>query len=346
MSLEIVPTIPNEIAFEHTIYSAAWRDELRSALRTAEDLVAAGLIPADQIDAYRPVLTRYRFVLPRYYASLIDRTDPKCPIRLQAIPALEELLSETSSSPDPLGDRAHRPVERITHRYRDRVLLHLTPNCSMYCRFCFRKTLLNELSSEFFEGSYETALDYIRQNTSIREVIFSGGDPFLASESSLVQILESLDRIAHVERSRFHTRVPVTLPSRVEPSFVSKITAHSKKTVVVTHFNHPRELTANSRDACSQLRGGGVTLLNQSVLLAGVNDDAAVLESLSEELFSAGVLPYYLHQTDPSEGTGHFRVDPARGIEIYTELRARLSGYLIPRYVVDDVELPYKTSMT
>jgi lysine 2,3-aminomutase len=324
----------------------SWQREMAECLRTAEDLVAAGLIPAEQREAMRAVLGRYRLALPRYYAGLIDRADPRCPIRLQALPSLEELQVGDGYHADPLRDADHRPAPRVTHRYPGRALLHLTPNCSMYCRYCFRKTLLNDLRETLFDGEITQALDYFAQHREIEEVIFSGGDPLLASEAQLDAVLQRLDGIAHIERIRFHTRVPVTLPSRVTAEWAGRLKRLTKPVVLVAHFNHPRELTFQSESAIGRLQGAGVLVLNQSVLLRGVNDSPDVLADLSHGLFRLGVLPYYLHHPDPASGTAHFGVTEARGLEIHSALRARLSGYLVPRYVRDEPGVPYKRNVS
>lgn len=326
------------IAFEQD-----WKEALRTALRTPADLVADGWIRPEEAPRYEAVLARYPMVLPRYYSNLIDRNDPACPIRLQALPRIEELAP--AGKPDPLEDLAHRPVSRITHRYKNRALLHLTPNCSMSCRYCFRKTLLGPERGVFFEGEVEAALRYIETTPALEEVIFSGGDPFLANEKTLEHALERLGRVTHLRRVRFHSRVPVTLPMRVTESFARLLAVHTKPSVVVTHFNHPRELTDLARRALRTLRHAGHVLLNQSVLLSGVNDGAIVLKQLCEELFEAGALPYYLHHPDPAQGTAHFDITPERGREIHRQLRTDLPGYLVPRYVVDDPSFPFKSDV-
>lgn len=321
-----------------------WQDALRTALRTAEDLVKEGYIHEEERPAYEHVLKRYRFLLPRYFASLINKEDPNCPIRLQAIPDLREDHADDWSS-DPLDDLGHQPEVKLTHRYRHRLLIHLTPNCTMYCRYCFRKSLLNELSTEMFNGSHRRALDYIAEHQDVEEVIFSGGDPFLAAPAVLEEVLRYLGRTPHIRRVRYHTRVPVTLPMRVTKSLAELLVKSGKPTVVVTHFNHPREITAESRAACELLKQQGITLLNQSVLLRKVNDNVATLESLNMGLFDIGILPYYLHHPDRATGTRHFSMDGERGLRLWKELKERLPGYLVPRYVIDVVGMPYKVDM-
>lgn len=313
---------------------APWQLEWARSLSTVEDLVAERLVRPDEADRLRPVLARYRFRLPRYYAELVDRNDPGCPIRRQAVPSVDELVDPAAFAPDPLGDLAHQPVPRVTHRYRGRALLHLTPNCSMYCRYCFRKSLLNELSGELFAGAFDEAFGYFAK-ARIEEVILSGGDPFLVPDNTLEQIARRLGTLPHVRRFRVHTRVPVTFPSRVDSGLVAALAAFPRAKAVVTHFNHPKEVTEAAVGAVRRLREAEIVVLNQSVLLAGVNDAAEPLVELSERLFDAGVLPYYLHHPDRARGTSAFDVATAHGLAVHRELRRRLPGYLVPRYVVD-----------
>ncbi len=319
-----------------------WQKSLGQALRTARDLVQFGLIKSEEAAALQPVLEKYQFLLPRYYAGLIDKDDPRCPIRLQALPLLEELAAFGSG--DPLGDFKHRPVDRITHRYKNRALLHLTPNCSMYCRFCFRKTLLNESADTFFEGGLAPALDYLRHHGEIEEVILSGGDPLMVSDANLAWTLKQLAAIPHLQRIRIHSRVPVTFPERVTAELM-KAFAVEKPVVLVTHFNHPKELTAEALGACDALTNAGVRLLNQSVLLKNVNDDASTLKTLCEKLFAHGIQPYYLHHPDQAAGTAHFQLTHEEGKQIYETFRKSTSGYLVPRYVVDEGDAHYKSDV-
>lgn len=323
-----------------------WKQELQQSFRTALELLEAGYINADEYLTLKPVIARYQFLLPRYYASLIDRSDPKCPIRAQAIPSVNELSDSLKWLKDPLEDLNHKPLSRITHRYQGRVLLHLSPNCSMYCRFCFRKTLLNEMKADLFEGSITEGISYIQDTTSINEVILSGGDPLLMGTEALGTLIDMLDNISHIRRIRIHSRVPVTLPSRIDHALTSKLGNTKKHLVIVTHFNHPKEITSLSQYAASSLKAIGITLLNQSVLLSGVNDDVQTLIELSERLFDTGILPYYLHHPDKAQGTEYFSLSKEQGLKIYHEVRKNLSGYLVPRYVTDVVCKPYKVEVS
>jgi len=326
-------------------FQTSWQRELQESLRTATDLYQAGFISKSELPQYEKLLANYSFLLPRYYAGLIDKQDPHCPIRLQAIPMLEELEQKDEYDFDPLKDLQHQPAPKITHRYINRLLLHLTPNCSMYCRFCFRKSLLNEWAGELFEGSLEAAFAYIMNHAEVEEVIFSGGDPFMVTDSTLRRVILRLEDFAHITRIRFHTRVPVTFPVRVTNSLADLLSENRFNTVVVTHFNHPKELTPQAAEACHRLKQNEIVLLNQSVLLRGVNDRAETLTLLSKGLFEMGVLPYYLHHPDKAAGTQHFDVELEFGKGICRELQEKLPGYLVPRYVVDDGKHPYKVDL-
>ncbi len=320
----------------------SWKRELAAGLRTASQLAQAGLIPEEDTPRFEKLLARFPVLITPYYLGLIEPGNPHCPIRLQAIPDLREQDETPGLRADPLEDAAHRPAPRITHRYRNRALLHLTPNCSMVCRYCFRKSLLGEQKESFFEGEVETAIEYLETTPELEEVIFSGGDPFLAAEKTLERALDRLSRMTHIKRIRFHSRVPTTLPMRITPRFAELLASSTKPTAVVTHFNHPKELTEEAALALQTLKNAGISLLNQSVLLTRVNDDARILKVLSEKLYTGGVLPYYLHHPDRAVGTGHFDLPVERGIEIHTQLKTALPGYLVPRYVVDDPSYPFK----
>jgi lysine 2,3-aminomutase len=316
-----------------------WKEQFRQALRTPRQLVEHGLISADELRArnteWEKVAEKYSVFIPLYYAALIDSKNPNCPIRLQSVPKLEELLADNRASNDPLGDFAYRPADRLTHRYQGRALLHLTVNCPMYCRYCFRKSLLNENSEDFFAGNLDKAFGYLQNTRSIEEVILSGGDPLMVTDALLAATLERLGKIPHLRRVRIHTRAPVTMPARVDQGLLEALKRSALPVVLVTHFNHPKEATQRAAQACADLRASVQLLLNQSVLLKGVNDDVPTLRELSERLFEMGVTPYYLHQLDKAQGTTHFEVPVETGRALHSQLRKRLPGYLVPRYVVD-----------
>ncbi|MGI8586345.1 MAG: KamA family radical SAM protein [Chloroflexia bacterium] len=310
-----------------------WQQQLKQSIRTADGLRRAvgGRAPAGM----EAVLAEYKMSIPPYYFGLIDWDDPDDPILRQAVAAPGELVTIPEERHDPIGDARWSPVSRLTHRYPDRVLLYPTYLCSMYCRFCFRKERLNKQEAGFPHDGLAPALAYIAAHTEVREVILTGGDPLVLGDDKLAGLLASLGAIPHVEGIRIHTRVPVTLPMRVTPGLCEALSG-SKMLWVVTHFNHPRELTDEAVSACRALHRAGARLLNQNVLLKGVNDSAETLAELYRGLvYRAGVKPYYLHHCDMTLGVGGFRTSIDRGIEIMRALRGNISGLCLPTYVLD-----------
>jgi lysine 2,3-aminomutase len=281
---------------------------------------------------------RFRTLVPEYYLNLIDPNDPADPIARMALPSADELKVSAQDLLDPIGDKVHLAAPRLTHRYPDRALLHVTNNCSMYCRFCFRKNLMNEVEEDLYSGDFAPALAYLQKHPEIEELILSGGDPWVLSDNKLKELLEFFAQgLPRLKRLRFHTRVPVTLPSRVTPGLIDALNVGKMPwlTFVVTHYNHPRELTPEAQAAIELLRGSGIVLLNQSVLLKGVNDSAEILRELFVGLGNWGVLPYYLHHCDRVAGAEHFRINLSQGRKIWQQLRGTLPGYLLPEYVLE-----------
>ena len=313
---------------------AEWQDELRVSVRTAADLArVAG--PAAGGPEVAAVLETYKMAIPPYYLGLIDWSDPRDPIRRQALAAPAELVTAPEERHDPIGDQRWSPVPRLTHRYPDRVLIYPTYLCSMYCRFCFRKERLNEAEAGWPQDDLAPALAYVAAHPAVREVILSGGDPLVLADTKLAALLRRLAAIPHVEGIRIHTRVPVTLPSRVTPGLAAAL-AIDKPLWIVTHFNHPRELTPAAVAACRALHRAGARLLNQNVLLRGVNDDVATLTALYRGLvYQAGVKPYYLHHCDMTLGVGEFRTTIDHGLALMRALRGHVSGLCLPTYVLD-----------
>lgn len=269
-----------------------------------------------------------------YYLSLIDPTDPRDPIRLQCVPRREEAHVHPHDLVDPLGEDPKMPVPGLVHRYPDRVLLLLTDRCTVYCRFCTRRRLVGTEERQLREDELDAIVSWLRANPGVREVIVSGGDPLVAGDRFLGSVLDRLREVPSIEILRLHTRMPVVAPQRVTPA-LAKVLRRVQPLYVVTHFNHPYELTPDAKAACELLADHGVPLANQSVLLAGVNTDAAILEALSRELLKSRVRPYYLHQGDLANGTEHFRTRLDDAIALAGALRGRLSGLGIPALIVD-----------
>jgi lysine 2,3-aminomutase len=276
----------------------------------------------------------FRMAITPYYASLMDPSDPKCPIRMQAVPTINETTILPYELADPLDEERDSPVKNIVHRYPDRVLFLVTHMCSMYCRHCTRRRTVGEEDEIITDEEMEAALDYIRKNTQIRDVLVSGGDPLTMSTGRLEKIISSIRKIEHVEIIRIGTRVPVVMPMRITPELLNMLKKYHP-IWINTHFNHPKELTPASIKACGDIVDAGIPLGNQSVLLRGINDNAETMKELLLKLVKARVRPYYLYQCDLSQGLGHFRTKVDTGIEIMQKLTGNISGYALPKFVID-----------
>ena len=309
---------------------------MRQTLRNAAQLREQGLIAPAERAAIDEVAVRYAVALPPALAALIDSNDANDPIARQFVPDAAELMQRPEELADPIGDDAHSPLEGIVHRYPDRVLLKLTHVCAVYCRFCFRRETVgpdkpNALSAQ----ALAAALDYIRTHGEIWEVILTGGDPLVLSPRRLHAVMKALGEIAHVKVVRIHTRVPIADPKRITNDLVRALKLKGKPTYVAVHVNHARELTLQARAACSRMSDAGMPLLAQTVLLAGVNDNAQTLAELMRALVECRIKPYYLHHADLARGTAHLRTDIATGQELMRNLHGRLSGLCQPTYVLD-----------
>ena len=303
-------------------------------LRTADDLVDAGLAPDAR--SLAQVTAAYATAITPAIAALIDRSDPADPIALQFVPTSAELDILPEELPDPIGDKAHEPVEGIVHRYPDRVLLKIVSVCPVYCRFCFRREMVGpDKDGNLTPAELETALAYVRTHPEIREVILTGGDPFMLSARRAEALTRALEAIAHVKVIRWHTRMPVADPERVSDAFVAAIRSRTKAVFVAVHCNHARELTQQARAALGRMADAGIQLLGQSVLLKGVNADIDTLAELMCALVESRVRPYYLHHPDLAQGTSHFRLGVEQGQALVRELRDRVSGLAQPQYVID-----------
>jgi len=282
------------------------------------------------------VARRYAVSVSPVLLDLIDPADPKDPIARQFLPSLEELNNLPEEHADPIGDAAHSPVAGIVHRHQDRVLFKAVSACPVYCRFCFRREMIgsgkdNALSREDFEA----AITYIAAQPAIREVILTGGDPFILSPRRVEEITSRLAAIPHIKLIRWHTRVPVTDPARVNDDLVAALHAAGATTWVAVHANHAREFSPPAKAAIAKLVDGGIALVSQSVLLKGVNDDVESLARLMHALVENRIKPYYLHHPDLAPGTSHFRVRIEDGLALMKQLRARLSGLEMPTYMLD-----------
>jgi lysine 2,3-aminomutase len=312
------------------------KEKIMTTLRTPAQLCEHGLAPPDRQPALTAVAARYAVAVPDALAQLINRADPQDPIARQIVPDAAELLHRPEELNDPIGDDAYSPVDGIVHRYPDRVLLKLTHICAVYCRFCFRREMVGPgKSNALSPQALVRAIEYIRTHPEIWEVILTGGDPLVLSARRLRSVMNALADIDHVKVVRIHTRVPVADPRRVTPALVRAMKIRGKPTYVAIHINHPRELTADARAACSRMADAGIPLLSQTVLLAGVNDTPDVMGQLMRALIECRIKPYYLHHADLAPGTSHLRTGIATGQRLMRYLRGRLSGLCQPTYVLD-----------
>jgi lysine 2,3-aminomutase len=269
-------------------------------------------------------------------AGLIDPTDPDDPIARQYVPSADELAVQAGERADPIGDHAHSPVDGIVHRYPDRALLKLVHVCAVYCRFCFRREMVGPAKeTALSKSATAAALDYIRSHPEIWEVILTGGDPLMLAPRRLAEIMTELAAIDHVKIIRIHTRVPVADPARVIDEMVAALKVAGATTWLALHANHPRELTPAARSACARIVDAGIPMVSQSVLLRGVNDDAATLEALMRAFVECRIKPYYLHHGDLAPGTAHLRTTLEQGRALMRALRGRVSGLCQPDYVLD-----------
>jgi EF-P beta-lysylation protein EpmB len=272
------------------------------------------------------------------------RGDPRDPLLLQVLPGAAELLESADFATDPVGDLDSSAAPGLLHKYRGRALVVATGACAVHCRYCFRRHFPYAEQSALRHG-WQPVLAKLRADTQVEEVILSGGDPWSLSDRRLAQLTDALQTIPHVRRLRVHTRYPVVLPERVDAGLLAWLAGIRLQKVVVIHANHANEIDAQVRRACADLSSAAVTVLNQSVLLAGVNDSVAALAELSESLFAARVLPYYLHLLDKVQAAAHFDVDERRALALHRDLTARLPGYLVPRLVREIAGAPAKTAV-
>lgn len=312
-----------------------WRWQLRNALTSAAQLQASlELTEEEWVAAQHAERQGFPISITPYYLGLIRASDPACPIRRQVVPAVAEQFFAESDLRDPLGEEAHQVAPELVQRYPDRALLLATDRCSVYCRFCTRSRMVGQGGGVRSSDRLAQAFEYLRAHPEVKDVIVSGGDPLVMATNKLVSLLQRLRGIESIETIRLATRVPVTLPQRIQDELLAALRPFHPLWVM-THFNHPRELTEESRAACIALADAGFPVMNQTVLLSGVNDDAETLTALFRGLVKVRVRPYYLLQMDPVRGTSHLRTPLRKGEEIMRQLTGHLSGIALPKFIVD-----------
>ncbi|QSX08992.1 KamA family radical SAM protein [Alkalibacter rhizosphaerae] len=320
-----------------------WRDhkwQMAHRFETVEDIGDIIELSDEEKKQIEKVGETFRYAISPYYMALIDPDDPNCPIRKQAMPCHDE-LDETGML-DPMDEAGWSPVEGITRRYPDRLIIKVTNMCGMYCRFCQRRRMIGEHDVHVSKEVLVNAIEYVRDHDKIRDVLITGGDAFMLSDQSLDWLLGELRKIEHVEIIRLGTRTPVTLPQRITPELVNILKKYHP-IYVNTHFNSQREITEESKEACEMLANAGIPLGNQMVLLNGVNNDPFIVRKLNQQLLKIRVKPYYIFHPKTVKGTSHFWVNMEEGMEIMESLRGRTSGMAIPTYIVNGSEGMGKT---
>nr|WP_290832499.1 EF-P beta-lysylation protein EpmB [Halomonas sp.] len=322
--------------------SLSWQQQLSLAIRDPITLCQRLGLSDRWVSGARTGHQLFEICVPEAYLARIAPNTPDDPLLRQVLPLEKEALTPLGYVLDPLEEAEHRPAKGLIHKYAGRVLLIASPNCAINCRYCFRRHFPYSDNSPS-RAQWQEALDYLRADPTIHEAILSGGDPLAASDRQLAWLVEQLESIPHLKRLRIHTRLPVVIPDRIDDALLGWLGSTRLQKVMVLHINHTNEIDQAVIDACTRLKQTGATLLNQSVLLRGVNDDVATLATLSERLFEAGILPYYLHVLDPVQGAAHFDVPDNEARELVAQLQDRLPGFLMPRLVR---EIPGKASKT
>ena len=321
-----------------------WKLELSQSVTTIDELLGSLNLNAAQLSTSQQAIADFALRVPRPFISRMQANNPSDPLLLQVLPVKAELSSAAGYSDDPLDEVSHNPIAGIVHKYANRLLLVVSPACAINCRYCFRRHFPYQENRQNKE-QWQNALDYIRSATEINEVIYSGGDPLAANDHFLAWLTEQIANIKHIKRLRIHTRLPVVIPSRIDQSFLSWATATRLKPIVVLHINHANEIDNEVIQSIKRLQACGIKVLNQSVLLRGINDSADCLAELSEKLFDCDVMPYYLHLFDPVAGASHFDIEEQRAKKIYADLQAILPGFLVPKLVREIPNKPSKTTI-
>lgn len=313
-----------------------WHWQINHRIRTRQELAQVINLTSDEEEGIRQASGRLSVAITPYWASLFDPDDPNCPIRRQAVPVKAESIIAPHEMVDPCAEDRDSPAPHLVHRYPDRVLLLATEHCAVYCRHCTRRRLVGEehKNEDLNAGRFDAAIDYIKANRKIRDVLISGGDPLIMEDAVLEELLQKIRSISHVEFLRIGTRVPVTLPQRITEDLIKMLKKYSPLWMSI-HFNHPKEITKRCKMACDMLADAGIPLGSQTVLLKGINDRPYIMKRLMHELLQIRVRPYYIYQCDPVRGTQHFRTPVAVGINIIEKLRGHTSGYAVPTYVID-----------
>jgi EF-P beta-lysylation protein EpmB len=313
-------------------FTKNWQQQLAEAFTDIKKLCAYLNLSVEQLPVSQDAAGTFALKVPRSFAEAIEKGNPGDPLLRQVLPVRDEMRAFPGYSDNPVGDLEAAQEAGVLHKYHGRVLLINTGSCAINCRYCFRRSF-PYADLQLGKEKEIAALRYIRENPDITEVILSGGDPLLLNDDRLQRLFRQIAGIAHVKRIRIHSRLPIVLPARITRGLLDVLSQSAKPVVLVVHCNHPNELTGRVAEACCLLKQRGIVLLNQSVLLRGVNDNAADLAALSERLFDCGVMPYYLHLLDKVSGAGHFEVGEAEALALIRQMQTALPGYLVPKLV-------------
>jgi len=317
-----------------------WQKSLITAVRDAGELLS--LLEINDIKIVKPIIDKkFPLFVSRSFIDRMEKNNPQDPLLLQILPTENEIIIVPGYTQDPLKEVQVNPVDGLLHKYHGRVLLLLSAGCAVNCRYCFRRHFPYDEVIPKYED-WKKAVDYIANDASITEVIFSGGDPLLVKDQYLSSLVKKLEVIPHLKRLRLHTRFPVLIPERINETFLNWFSGSRLQSVMVVHINHANEINHDVAEMFQRCRGAGITLLNQTVLLKGVNDSAESLVNLSERLFDVGVSPYYLNMLDKVQGAAHFDVSEAQAKLLMLEMRKKLPGYLVPKLVREIPGVGYK----
>ncbi|MGY4677405.1 EF-P beta-lysylation protein EpmB [Pasteurella sp. P03HT] len=322
----------------------SWTDHLANAISDPKILLKTLNLPIHAFEKDIAARQLFPMRVPLPFVAKMEKGNPNDPLFLQVMTAYDEFTQVEGFTTDPLEEQ-EAIVPSVLHKYHNRLLLMVKGGCAINCRYCFRRHF-PYADNKGNKTNWQKALDYIAERPEIEEVIFSGGDPLMAKDHELAWLIEQLDQIPHIKRLRIHTRLPVVIPQRITDALCQILAASRLQKVCVTHINHPNEIDALLSQALAKLKHINVTLLNQSVLLKGINDNAHTLKQLSDKLFQANILPYYLHLLDKVEGASHFYLEDQHALNIYKELQSITSGYLVPKLAREIAKEPNKTLYT
>jgi EF-P beta-lysylation protein EpmB len=325
-------------------FTKNWQQQLAEAFNNIEDLCHYLRLSLNDLPVSVAAAKNFPLRVPLSFAASMQKGNPNDPLLRQVLPIKDELFAYPGFSNDPVGDLPSATQTGVLHKYHGRVLFINTGSCAINCRYCFRRNF-PYADLQLSKQNENAGIQYIQENPDISEVILSGGDPLLLSDTRLTKLLDQLSAIPHLKRIRIHTRLPIVLPARITDDLINTLAQSSKQIVIVVHCNHANEINPRVITAFDLLRNNGITLFNQSVLLKDVNDNVAVLCELSEQLFSYGIIPYYLHLLDKATGTGHFEVSETTAVDLIKQVQTTLPGYLVPKLVKEQAGALSKQSI-